>query len=292
MVRKNTFVNFVQRKVKGKTVIKGTFLGTHKFTKLWGTVKPHEMEHLIESNVPEKEDWVESPSEIKVVQNKLGIRLDRLDNDSIETDGPVSFIPRMICAVTVVPKFSDSTKQPVVALVSYDAVDLSDGQVPAATEEVEFFITLIRFDSNRKVNLLITSLMTLWKKLEAARKQRLQKGLEDAKINKTNEKDKLTRRESVSKLLQISDDDDSDYETETMWDQVQNAQNKGLQERFEDTKTNEKNKLTGRESVSNLLHISDDDNSGKYEIETIPDMLTGKDEMGYMELKAFGLSSC
>lgn len=214
-------MRYLEKKIKGKN--KGTFLGTHRFVETWGLINPAKMQSFVESKIPKQSEWTESPREIHIVKTKMGIRFDATDGRDLDTVGPVSFIPRMMAAVCSIPSLMDhAAKRPVIALMSYDAIEMSDGQVPAPSEKVEFFISLIRFNNERKATLFSANIIQLWESLRAARRARLEQGLSDAKLTKQmslSEDEKSNRRKSVSHLTgmnQPANDDESDGEDQTI----------------------------------------------------------------------------
>eukprot|EP00040_Diaphanoeca_grandis_P004788 m.30130 g.30130 ORF g.30130 m.30130 type:complete len:237 (-) comp16219_c0_seq1:446-1156(-) len=212
-------MRYLGKKMKGTTT--AVFLGTHRFTEVWGQINPAKMQSFVESKVPPEEEWTERFKEVDILKTKLGIRLEPTDGSELETNGPISFIPRMMAAVCSIPSLMDQkTKRPVIALMSYDAIELADGQVPAPTEKVEFFITLIRFNSERKATNFSSTIIQLWSQLRVARKLRLEKGLSDARVTKDlSEAQKTQRRRSISVAAtspseEYDDGDDDDGATE------------------------------------------------------------------------------
>jgi len=212
-------MRYINKKIKGTT--RGTFLGTQSFFEVWGDINPSKMQSFIELKLPDDGEFEEPSREVNILKNKLGIRLEPTDGLELDTNGPVSFIPRMMAAVCSIPKLMDhEKKRPVIALMSYDAIELADGQVPAPTERVEFFITIIRFNTERKATVFSATIIQLWATLRAARKARIADGLTDAKM--TNAKvltleDKMVRRQSVSMMARetANESEDKDLQKES-----------------------------------------------------------------------------
>lgn len=185
-------------------------MGTFTFSEVWGRINPAKMQDFISSKIPPEEQWTESAADVYVIKSNLGIRLDPVVGGTLVTEGPNSFIPRMMAAVCSVPRLMIE-KSPVIALLSYDAIELADGQVPSPKSKVEFYITLLRFSSERKATAFSVGVIQLWNELREARKKRMAAGLQDADIG--GDPDTLTpaqrsmRRSSVVSLSIKMDDE-------------------------------------------------------------------------------------
>lgn len=201
----------------GKNKQKGTFLGTFSFTETWGKINPAKMQEFISSKLPPQDHWTEAATDVSITKGKLGIRLDPLSGGVLVTEGPNSFIPRMMAAVCSIPSLMLG-HTPVIALLSYDAIELADGQVPSPKSKVEFFISLIRFESERKATAFSVSVIQLWNTLRDARKKRMDAGLKDADIGEIDENEapaaRLQRRSSITQMS-INHDDDGTMVSDT-----------------------------------------------------------------------------
>lgn len=180
----NRFKGYVSRKLKDVNRKEATFLGSFSFISNWGDIKASQIREFVSSHIPDEDTWTEKPSTVITTVSPSGVRLDTLDHSMIDTEGPVAWIPRMLAAVTRVDKLASTSskgrKRPCVAILSYNSIHLTDGQVPRKDQSVKFFITVLRFKSENQAGSFSSAAVKLWNPLKKARKRRQNLGLEDA----------------------------------------------------------------------------------------------------------------